>query len=191
MDRSAQGSRPGFANLGGHRGEIKIAVCSSASRATVDLIVSSFLTEEISFAQIFTPEDLASREQRSGKAAVYRLALKSMQLDRSRCLAIEDSDKGLLAARQAGVACIVTIPKHKPVDSYHQANLVVDELGDPPGNHLRLSDLESVLSAKGSMISSNEKAQKSEWKKKYTKRFARTIGYLRVGDTPHLSVASW
>jgi hypothetical protein len=54
-----------------------------------------------------------------------------MQLDSARCLAFEDSENGLRAARGAGLKTVVTINDYTRAQDFAGAQIVLDQLGEP------------------------------------------------------------
>jgi beta-phosphoglucomutase-like phosphatase (HAD superfamily) len=79
-----------------------------------------------------------------------------------RCIAVEDSRNGLLAATAAGIKTVVTTSYFTTAENFDEAVLVLDSLGDPDGQactvlanrtgreiglYLKASDLEAILKA--------------------------------------------
>lgn len=92
---------------------------------------------------------------------IYRLGLERLGVPASQVLVIEDSRNGLLAARGAGLRCLVTVNGYTKDEENSEAILVVTSLGDPggektqvianrssarPGDWVTLPDLEACLS---------------------------------------------
>jgi HAD superfamily hydrolase (TIGR01509 family) len=92
--------------------------------------------------------------------AIYRLTTDRLGLDPADTLVIEDSRNGLLAARGAGLPCLVTVNGYTRDEDFGAAVLVVSDLGDPgrppievladrsgvrPGAYLTLDDLRACL----------------------------------------------
>ncbi len=50
-----------------------------------------------------------------------------------RTVVIEDSEIGLTAAKAAGMKCIVTKSSYTKNENFHNADLVIDELGEGAG----------------------------------------------------------
>jgi HAD superfamily hydrolase (TIGR01509 family) len=95
---------------------------------------------------------------------IYRLGLERLGVPPSQVLVIEDSRNGLLAARGAGLRCLVTVNGYTKDEDSSEAVLVVTSLGDPdgektkvianrssarPGEWVTLPDLEVCLSRTG------------------------------------------
>jgi beta-phosphoglucomutase-like phosphatase (HAD superfamily) len=78
---------------------------------------------------------------------IYNLAKGHLRLTASDCLVIEDSRNGLLAAKAAGMHCIVTTSSYTLQEDFREADAVFAELGDPPGAHVTLTDLRRIVAA--------------------------------------------
>jgi HAD superfamily hydrolase (TIGR01509 family) len=75
---------------------------------------------------------------------IYRLASSRLQRDPGECVVIEDSRNGLLAAKAAGMWCLVTTSSYTVQEDFHEADRVVAELGDPPGVQISLRELQGL-----------------------------------------------
>lgn len=62
---------------------------------------------------------------------VYEYALDGIGLKADECLAFEDSENGLRAARSAGLKTIVTVTDYTRAQDFTGALLIVDHLGEP------------------------------------------------------------
>lgn len=62
---------------------------------------------------------------------VYLLALSGLQLAPEQCFAFEDTTLGLMAARGAGIATLVTVSSYSAGQDFTGAVAVVDQLGEP------------------------------------------------------------
>jgi HAD superfamily hydrolase (TIGR01509 family) len=125
---------------------VRLAVCSTSNERAVMGVVSRLLGFEhyTKFAGIFAG-DIVS--QKKPDPAIYQLALQRLQLDPKGCLVIEDSHNGLLAAVRAGIPCVITTSTYTATEDFAQAIAVYPELGDPPVQHVTLSDLQHHLSS--------------------------------------------
>jgi beta-phosphoglucomutase-like phosphatase (HAD superfamily) len=63
---------------------------------------------------------------------IYNLAAERLSLEPSECVVVEDTRIGLLAAKAAGMHCIVTTNDYSKDEDFTEADIVVSELGDPP-----------------------------------------------------------
>ena len=61
---------------------------------------------------------------------IYQYALEKLGLDARACLAFEDSENGLRSARGAGLKTVVTVNDYTRDQDFHDALLVLDQLGE-------------------------------------------------------------
>lgn len=62
---------------------------------------------------------------------IYFYAMEQMQLRPEECLAFEDSENGLIAARAAGLKTLVTVSDYTQDHDFNGAALLLDHLGEP------------------------------------------------------------
>ena len=62
---------------------------------------------------------------------IYLYALEQLDLPADACLALEDSDNGLLSATGAGIKTVITVNDYPRLQDFTGAELVVDQLGEP------------------------------------------------------------
>jgi HAD superfamily hydrolase (TIGR01509 family) len=119
---------------------IVLAICSTSNERAVNLIVSTLLGPERKscFAAILAG-DVVSKKKPDPE--IYLLALKILQLPAEECVVVEDSRNGLLAAKAAGLKCIITTNGYTEEESFQEAELVVPDLGDPPDVQVTLEQL--------------------------------------------------
>jgi HAD superfamily hydrolase (TIGR01509 family) len=89
---------------------------------------------------------IASAEEcKNGKPKpdVYLLAAKRLEIDPGRCIAIEDSMNGMLAAKAAGMFVIAVPTEHTRSQDFSKADLIVRNL-----NEIDEDRLKSLLSTK-------------------------------------------
>ncbi len=138
--------RPGIRRLVDEaiQADLKLAVCSTSNERAVNLIVENLLGRErrAKFARILAG-DVVSRKKPDPE--IYNLAKSELHLDPSACVVIEDSRNGLLAAKAAGMHCVITTNGYTENEDFSGAGLVVPELGDPPDVKVTLADLRSLI----------------------------------------------
>jgi HAD superfamily hydrolase (TIGR01509 family) len=78
---------------------------------------------------------------------IYWYALEKLGLEARACLAFEDSENGLRAARGAGLETIVTVNDYTRDQDFGDARLVLDQLGEPDQPFRVLSGANGVNSA--------------------------------------------
>jgi len=91
---------------------------------------------------------------------IYLLALDRLGVAPGEAVVVEDSHNGLVAARAAEIACVVTVNGYTADEDFTGAAFVVDSLGEPgadpitvlandspatPGSYVTLADLAAVF----------------------------------------------
>jgi beta-phosphoglucomutase-like phosphatase (HAD superfamily) len=64
-------------------------------------------------------------------ADVYLLALRRLGVPAEACVAVEDTENGLLSARGAGLRCLITTSLYGGRGPFPGAAAVVSDLGEP------------------------------------------------------------
>ena len=108
-----------------------IGVCSTSNERSVRAVVETMLgSERASMIKIFAG-DIVSKKKPD--PAIYNLAKEYYGVGAGNCVVIEDSRIGLLAAKGAGMNCIVTKSIYTAQENFSEADMVVDELGETGG----------------------------------------------------------
>ena len=120
--------------------DLTLAVCSTSNERSVTLIVERLLGEarHRRFAAIFAGDVVS---QKKPDPEIYELAAQRLGLAAAECVVIEDSRNGLLAAKGAGMRCVITISRYTGDEDFSEADAVYPELGDPPDAHVGLEDV--------------------------------------------------
>jgi HAD superfamily hydrolase (TIGR01509 family) len=138
--------RPGVARLVDEAiaANIALAVCSTSNERAVNLVVERMLGPERKsrFAAILAG-DVVSRKKPDPE--IYNLALNRLDLQPQECVVIEDSHNGLLAAKSAGMTCVITTNGYTENEDFSGADLVVSELGDKPHVQVTLEKIRNVV----------------------------------------------
>lgn len=137
--------RPGVARLVDEAlaAGIKLAVCSTSNERAVNAVVKTLLGHERKARfDVILAGDVVSRKKPDPE--IYRLASERLRLAPQACVVVEDNRNGLLAAKGAGMYCIVTTNGYTEDEDFSEADLVVGELGDPPNVRV---DLETIRHA--------------------------------------------
>lgn len=101
-----------------------LAVCSTSNEKAVQAVVDKLLDSKIK--HIYAGDMVKAKKP---DPAIYNMAAEDLGLDPSKCVVLEDSHIGLMAARAAGMACIVTKSTYTGEEDFTGAQLVVDDLG--------------------------------------------------------------
>jgi HAD superfamily hydrolase (TIGR01509 family) len=128
--------------------EVSLAVCSTSNERAVNTVVDTLLGAErkAKFRAILAG-DIVSRKKPAPE--IYELARERLSLSGKDCLVIEDSRVGLLAAKGAGMYCLVTTNGYTALEDFSEADRVVPELGDPPGPAVSMDDLHRLVRDRG------------------------------------------
>ena len=137
----------------------KLAVASTSAEESVRQVLEHVVGRDLAARFAVLAGDVVLRKKPAPD--IYLLAVQAVAVPPDRCLAIEDSRTGLLAARAAGLRCIVTQSSYTRSDDFAEALLVSSDLGEPgapmrilanrsrarPGEYLTARDLEACLSS--------------------------------------------
>ena len=124
---------------------IKLAVCSTSNERAVNTIIRVLLGEEReSRFDAILAGDVVSKKKPDPE--IYLLCRDRLNVNPSQCIVIEDNRNGLLAARGAGMRCVITTNGYTEKEDFTGADRVVDQLGDDPKKMLTLKDLKLLCS---------------------------------------------
>ena len=134
--------RPGVARLVDEAIDngIKLAVCSTSNERAVNTIVDVLLGKErkSSFSAILAG-DIVSRKKPDPE--IYHLCQQQLSIHPRQCVVVEDNRNGLLAAKSAGMICLVTTNPYTESEDFTEADLLVDQLGDDAEIKVSIHDL--------------------------------------------------
>lgn len=103
-----------------------VAVCSTSNERAVEAVVRVLLgAARAARIRVFAG-DVVPRKKPD--PAIHRLAAETLGLAPSRCVVIEGSPIGLLAAKAAGMRCIATISTYTHDEDFARADRVVADL---------------------------------------------------------------
>jgi HAD superfamily hydrolase (TIGR01509 family) len=138
--------RPGVARLVDEAiaAGIRLAVCSTSNERAVHAVVEKLLgpRRKAKF-DVILAGDVVSKKKPDPE--IYRLVLDRLHLGPGECAVVEDNRNGLLAAKGAGMHCIVTTNGYTEDEDFAEADLVVPELGDPPNVRVDLNTIRSIV----------------------------------------------
>ena len=138
--------RPGIARIVDEAiaAKMTLAVCSTSHERAVNLVVERLLGPErrAHFSAILAG-DVVSKKKPDPE--IYNLASQRLSLQPSECVVVEDSRNGLLAAKAAGMHCIVTTNGYTENEDFAEADLVVPELGDGPSVRVTLEKIKEIV----------------------------------------------
>ncbi len=116
------------------RGFLQVIATSSALLNAQTL--TKILGIETFFDNLFTAEGMPSKPD----PAVFLHAARSLQVPVEKCLVLEDSPQGVMAAHQAGMKSIAVQTSGNSREKLNLASWIVQDL-----THLQVGDLERIL----------------------------------------------
>lgn len=126
------GLRPGVERLirEARAAGVQLAIATTSMRENVVALLSGTLGADAPawFEPLATADEVPEKKP---SPAVYRYVLDRLGLEPGRCLALEDSENGLHAARGAGLRTVITVNDYTRDGDYRDAELVLDHLGEP------------------------------------------------------------
>ena len=122
---------------------VTLAICSTSHERAVNLVAEKLLGSErkTRFSAILAG-DVVSKKKPDPE--IYNLASERLSLEPSKCVVIEDSRNGLLAAKAAGMYCVITTNGYTKEEDFTEADLIVSELGDHPNVQVNLETIRNI-----------------------------------------------
>jgi HAD superfamily hydrolase (TIGR01509 family) len=119
---------------------LMLAVCSTSNERAVNMVVERMLgPDRRRRFQLVLAGDVVSRKKPDPE--IYLLASEKLGIVPDQCVVVEDSRNGLLAAKGAGMRCVVTTSVYTRDEDFTEADSVHSELGDPPDVLVGVPDL--------------------------------------------------
>jgi HAD superfamily hydrolase (TIGR01509 family) len=115
----------------------QVGVCSGSAPDSVRTVLKHVLGQEIAERfDLVLGGDMVKHKKPDPE--IYTLAARTLGLPPERCLVVEDARIGLLAAKQAGAKCLITVSRYTQDEDFAEADMVVSCLGDPDGEPCRV-----------------------------------------------------
>lgn len=105
---------------------VRLACCSTSNDKAVSNLIKTLMGPERAAKFSIFAGDMVKKKKPAPD--VYNMAVDEMQLDKSRCVIVEDTSIGLGAAKAAGIKCIVTKSAYADKEDFTGANAIVDDL---------------------------------------------------------------
>lgn len=124
--------RPGVARLlsEAHAARLKLAVASTTTPENVTALLTATLGERsVAWFEVIAAGDVVPHKKPAPD--IFRHALDRLGLAAAECLAIEDSESGLAAAKAAGLATVITVNAATRQHDFTGAAIVLSDLGEP------------------------------------------------------------
>mmetsp|Transcript_5579 Transcript_5579/g.10027 ORF Transcript_5579/g.10027 Transcript_5579/m.10027 type:complete len:335 (-) Transcript_5579:43-1047(-) len=141
VETGAMPLRPGVSRLINEaiNNGVKVAVCSTSNEKAVSTIVRVMLGPKVFEAMPVFAGDMVPRKKPD--PAIYTMAAEKLEVDPARCVVIEDSRIGLLAAKAAGMRCVITESSYTAGEDFDIADVVFDCIGEKNEERFSLIDL--------------------------------------------------
>jgi HAD superfamily hydrolase (TIGR01509 family) len=117
---------PGIEVIDELKKHYRLALASSSTKECVKLVLKKFRIVD-SFEVILTGDDI---EHGKPDPEIYLLTAKKLGLNPCECLAIEDSENGVNAAKNAGMKCVAIPTPFNSGQNFSRANIRIDKMID-------------------------------------------------------------
>ncbi|HUP27103.1 MAG TPA: HAD family phosphatase [Chloroflexia bacterium] len=114
--------------------ELPVALASSSPRPWIEMVLDKFSLHE-AFDVVVSADELHGEGKPS--PAIYLLTAQKLGVEPARCVVIEDSEKGVLSARRAGMFCIGLRNGFNDEQDLSAADIVVTGFRELPYASLR------------------------------------------------------
>jgi HAD superfamily hydrolase (TIGR01509 family) len=124
--------RPGVARLLGEAraAGIRLAIATTTTPENVTVLLEHAIAPEaVAWFEVIAAGDVVPAKKPAPD--IYQYALEKLGLAPEACLAFEDSENGLRAARGAGLKTVVTVNDYTRDQDFSDALLVLDQFGEP------------------------------------------------------------
>ncbi|GMH68939.1 hypothetical protein TrRE_jg4479, partial [Triparma retinervis] len=127
-------ARPGLLNLMDEAlndPNVAVGICSASTKSAVETVLDcAFGQERVDKLNVFLAgDDVAEKKP---NPLIYTTACDMIQLDPSKCVVVEDSKIGCMAAKAAGCNCIITYTDSTVQEDFYGegASAVVEDLSN-------------------------------------------------------------
>jgi HAD superfamily hydrolase (TIGR01509 family) len=124
--------RPGVARLlnEARAAGIRLAIATTTTPENVTVLLEHALAPEaVAWFEVIAAGDVVPAKKPAPD--IYQYALEKLGLAPEACLAFEDSENGLRAARGAGLRTVITVNDYTRDQDFTGAAIVLDHLGEP------------------------------------------------------------
>ena len=124
--------RPGVRRLitEAHERGVRLAIATTSLPGSVDAVLHAIFGEEgPSWFDVIAAGDVVAHKKPAPD--IYRFALEKLECGPGSCVAIEDSENGVMAARAAGLRVLAAPSYYLKGDDFSLATSVLSDLGEP------------------------------------------------------------
>jgi len=120
---------------------LRLGIATTTTPANVTaLLQHSISPESIDWFEVIAAGSVVPAKKPAPD--IYHYAMQAMGVGADECLALEDSENGLHAARDAGLETLITVSQYTRDHDFTGAALVVDTLGEPDAPMTVLSGMD-------------------------------------------------
>jgi HAD superfamily hydrolase (TIGR01509 family) len=126
--------RPGISELldEANRAGVRLAIASTTTRANIDALLETALGKDaVSRFDLVATGDVVERKKPAPDIYLYTLDL--LDLPARACMAFEDSDVGLRAAKSAGLFTVVTPTEWTRGNDFGSADVILRDVSEAGG----------------------------------------------------------
>jgi len=110
--------------------DLRLAIVTTTTPENITALLGSTLgADSIGWFDLIAAGDIVPGKKPAPD--IYHYALDHLNLEATQCLALEDSDNGLLSATGAGITTLVTVNDYTRQQDFPGAAIVLDQLGEP------------------------------------------------------------
>ena len=109
---------------------LRLAIVTTTTAENVTALLGSTLgVDSIGWFDVIAAGDIVPAKKPAPD--IYLYTLEQLGLAAAECLALEDSDNGLLSSTGAGIKTVVTVNDYTRQQDFSAAVIVLDQLGEP------------------------------------------------------------
>lgn len=109
---------------------MRMAIVTTTTPANVTALLTNTLgADSESWFEVIAAGDIVPAKKPAPD--IYFWAMEKMALSPEECIAFEDSENGIRSAIAANLKTIITINGYTKDDDFNQADLVLDQMGEP------------------------------------------------------------
>jgi HAD superfamily hydrolase (TIGR01509 family) len=124
--------RPGVERLlkDAREAGLRLAIATTTTPANISTLLEATLgAESIGWFDVIAAGDIVPNKKPAPDIYVY--ALQKMGLAAEDCIAVEDSENGILSSTRAGLKTFITVNHYTREQPFDEALIVLDQLGEP------------------------------------------------------------
>ncbi|MHB8623051.1 MAG: HAD family hydrolase [Sulfuricaulis sp.] len=132
LGRGGISLRPGVRRLldEARHGNVRLAIATTTTMDNVSALLRHAVSPEAeSWFEVIGAGDAVTKKKPAPD--IYHFVLERLCLSPTQCLAFEDSENGLRAARGAGLKTVITVNDFTRGQDFEGASIVLDQLGEP------------------------------------------------------------